>query len=60
VPLWGPDAGDPLQVCRPLGVEVYRPETALLRGWTPPERAAYANLHGMRRPQWTDQARPPT
>ena len=23
VPLWGPDARDPLEVCRPLGVEVY-------------------------------------
>src|SRR3954453_1568637 len=22
VPLWGPDAGDPLSVCRPLGIEV--------------------------------------
>ena len=23
VPLWGPDARDPIDVCRPLGVEVY-------------------------------------
>ena len=56
VPLWGPDARDPLEVCRPLGIEVYRPEAGLLQGWTPPERAAYANLHGMRRPQWADHA----
>ncbi len=53
VPLWGPDAGDPLEVCRPLGIEVYRPEPELLHGWSPPPRAAYRNLHGMRCPEWT-------
>lgn len=52
VPLWGPDARDPLDVCRPLGVEVYRPAAALLEGWAPPQRAAYRNLHGIRRPEW--------
>jgi uncharacterized protein len=52
VPLWGPDAGDPLEVCRPLGVEVYRPDPELLRGWSSPPRAAYRNLHGMQRPVW--------
>ena len=24
IPLWGPNARDPLEVCRPLGVEVYK------------------------------------
>jgi uncharacterized protein len=52
VPLWGPDARDPLDVCRPLGVEVYRPAADLLAGWRPPARAAYGNLHGLRRPEW--------
>ncbi|MFC4001455.1 DUF1989 domain-containing protein [Prauserella oleivorans] len=52
VPLWGPDARDPIDVCHPIGVEVYRPDPALLEGWTPPERAAYANLHGLRAPRW--------
>jgi len=52
VPLWGPDAGDPLEVCRPLGVQVYRPDPALLADWTSPPPAAYANQHGMRMPQW--------
>ncbi|OPG07056.1 hypothetical protein B1R27_15090 [Streptomyces sp. GKU 895] len=56
VPLWGPDARDPLDVCRPLGVEVYRPDPALLDGWTPPARAAYRNLHGLRRPDHTEAA----
>lgn len=53
VPLWGPDARDPLEVCRPLGIEVYRPDPNLLRDWTSPPRAAYRNLHGMQRPQWS-------
>jgi uncharacterized protein YcgI (DUF1989 family) len=50
IPMWGPDARDPLEVCRPLGVEIYRPDPALLDGWQPPERAAYRNLHGLRLP----------
>jgi uncharacterized protein len=53
IPLWGPDAGDPSEVCRPLGVEVYRVDEALLAEWAPPEPAAYRNLHGMRMPPAT-------
>ena len=52
VPLWGPDARDPIDVCHPIGVEVYEVDPELLRGWSMPERAAYRNLHGMVRPQW--------
>ncbi len=52
VPLWGPEAGDPLSVCRPLGVEVYRPDAELLRGWASPAPAAYRGNHGMRMPAW--------
>lgn len=52
VDLWGPDARDPVEVCRPLAVEVYRPEPELLEGWSSPPRAAYAGLHGIRRPEW--------
>lgn len=55
VPLWGPGARDPLEVCRPLGVEVYRVAPQMLRGWAPPEPAAYRNNHGMRMPRWEDQ-----
>jgi uncharacterized protein YcgI (DUF1989 family) len=50
VPLWGPDAGDPLPTCRPLGVEVYQPDAELLQGWTPPEPASYQGNHGMKLP----------
>lgn len=52
VPLWGPDAQDPLSVCRPLGIEVYKPSAGLLDGWSQPERAKYAGNHGLKYPQW--------
>ena len=41
IPLWGPEAGDPLSVCRPLGVELYEPAAALLRGWKSPFPSEY-------------------
>ena len=46
--------GFTLSVCRPLGVEIYRVEPALLEGWQPPQRAAYDGLHGLRlqKPDW--------
>jgi uncharacterized protein len=50
VPLWGPNAGDPLSVCRPLGVEVWQPAAGLLEGWRPPAAADYAGHHGMATP----------
>jgi len=54
VPLWGPDARDPLEVCRPLGIEVYRLEPTLLSGWRSPAVAAYRGQHGMKldQPVW--------
>ena len=33
----GPNGGDPLATCKPIGVEVYDVDPALLEGWTPPE-----------------------
>ncbi|MFB8766953.1 DUF1989 domain-containing protein [Nocardiopsis alba] len=50
VPLWGPDARDPIDVCRPLAVEIRRPSPDLLQGWSPPEPAAYKGAHGLRGP----------
>lgn len=49
-PLWGPDAADTLSVCRPLGVQVFQPDAALLAGWSSPAPASYAGLHGLRTP----------
>ncbi len=51
VPLWGPDARDPIDVCRPLGVEVYDLPPERLHGWQPPAPAAYGGCHGLTLPQ---------
>jgi uncharacterized protein YcgI (DUF1989 family) len=49
VQMWGPDAGDPLATCRPLGVEIWQPDPALLAGWRPPTVADYRGDHGLGR-----------
>lgn len=48
VPLWGPDARDPIDVCRPLGVEVYKLEPHLIADWQSPGTAPYKGGHGLR------------
>lgn len=48
VPIWGPDATDPLKVCRPLGVEVYDLAPELLRHWQGPQESDYSGMHGLR------------
>jgi hypothetical protein len=50
IPLWGPDAADPISVCRPLGIEVYQPPADLLDGWSSPQPAGYTGNHGMTMP----------
>jgi len=52
VPMWGPDARDPLDVCRPIDIEVYRLSQEATAGWAPPRRAQYNNLHGLRGTPW--------
>jgi len=47
VPLWGPDARDPIDVCRPLGVEVYQLDASVLQGWESPKVSGYKGYHGM-------------
>jgi uncharacterized protein YcgI (DUF1989 family) len=47
VPLWGPNAGDSLAHCHPIGIEVYRVEPKLLDGWAEPPISAYAGHHGL-------------
>lgn len=51
VPLWGPEARDPIDVCRPLGIEILSLDAALLEGWSSPEPAAYAGNHGLPGPR---------
>ncbi|WP_148254404.1 urea carboxylase-associated family protein [Aidingimonas lacisalsi] len=57
VDLWGPEAGDPLATCHPIGVEVFTLDEALLDGWQPPQYAPYTGAHGLRRPimDWTTE-----
>ena len=54
VPLWGPEARDPLEVCRPLGIEVHAIDEALLKDWKSPDVAAYGGGHGLglKKPAW--------
>jgi uncharacterized protein YcgI (DUF1989 family) len=52
VDLWGPDAGDPLETCKPLQIEVYDVDADLLDGWSPPSSPDYRGLHGMTRPDY--------
>lgn len=47
LPIWGPNAVDPVQICRPLGVEVYAVAPELLEGWSEPKVADYSGLHGL-------------
>ena len=50
VQVWGEDAGDPIDTCHPLGVEIYQPDAGLLAGWQPPATADYRGIHGLDRP----------
>ena len=58
VPLWGPDAKDPISVCRPLGVEVYKVHADVLKDWKPPTRAAYSGMHGLTAKPWPATVHP--
>jgi uncharacterized protein len=49
VQMWGDEAGDPLSTCRPLGVEIWQPDPALLAGWRPPAVSDYRGDHGLGR-----------
>lgn len=46
--MWGDEAQDTLSVCRPLGVEIWRPDAALLANWQPPVSPDYRGNHGLR------------
>jgi uncharacterized protein YcgI (DUF1989 family) len=52
---WGPNAGDQLPTCKPLAVEVRRPSSSSLEGWTPPQPPPYRGQHGLAFPQWGKQ-----
>ena len=49
VQMWGGEAGDPLSTCRPLGVEIRKPDPSVLAGWRPPQVSDYRGDHGLHR-----------
>jgi len=51
VPVWGPNAGDALATCRPLGVEIWQPAPDLLRGWRAPAVSDYRGGPALRGPE---------
>ncbi|WP_271395973.1 urea carboxylase-associated family protein [Neomicrococcus lactis] len=53
VPLWGEGAHDPIEVCRPIGVEVYKVSEELLKDWKSPELPEYAGAHGLKAQRWS-------
>lgn len=50
VQVWGEDAGDPIDTCHPLGVEIYQPSPELIEGWESPPTVDYRGIHGLDRP----------
>jgi uncharacterized protein YcgI (DUF1989 family) len=48
VPRWGPEAQDNLAGCRPLDIQVYDLDRALLDGWQQPDVVHYQGQHGLR------------
>jgi uncharacterized protein YcgI (DUF1989 family) len=48
LPIWGPNAVDPVEICRPLGVTVYELNPALLQTWHPRPLPLYEGNHGLR------------
>jgi uncharacterized protein YcgI (DUF1989 family) len=47
VPVWGAGASDGLDICRPLGIEIWQPAPELLAGWTSPAPSDYRGGHGL-------------
>jgi len=49
-PVWGAGAGDGLDICRPLAIEIWQPASELLAGWTSPAPSDYGGGHGLKSP----------
>jgi hypothetical protein len=47
IPAWGPNAADPITICRPIGVEVYSVDQELLAGWSSPTVSDYGGMPGL-------------
>lgn len=52
VPMWGEGAHDPIEVCRPIGVEIYKIADEVLGNWVSPALPEYAGAHGLKAQPW--------
>lgn len=52
VPMWGDGAHDPVEVCRPIGVEIYKVAEDVLGDWVSPQLPEYAGGHGLKEQPW--------
>ncbi|RAX46567.1 hypothetical protein DQ353_20000 [Arthrobacter sp. AQ5-05] len=52
LPMWGDGAHDPVEVCRPIGVEVYKIADEVLGDWVSPGLPEYAGAHGLKPQPW--------
>ncbi|MGQ1798850.1 urea carboxylase-associated family protein [Kocuria oceani] len=52
-PMFGPGVTDPVEICHPLGVTVYRLDDELLGGWAEPASPDYRGAHGLRHQPWS-------
>ncbi len=53
VPMWGEGAHDPVEVCRPIGIEIHKIDTGVLGDWSSPGLPQYAGNHGLRAKGWS-------
>jgi uncharacterized protein len=52
VPMWGEGTHDPVEVCRPIGIEIYKIDDAVLGSWSPPGLPEYSGSHGLKAEPW--------
>ncbi|MCD1144584.1 DUF1989 domain-containing protein [Kocuria sp. LUK] len=52
-PMFGPGVTDPVEICHPLDVTVYRLDDELVEGWAEPASPDYRGAHGLRHQPWS-------
>ncbi|MEF3120526.1 urea carboxylase-associated family protein [Kocuria flava] len=52
-PMFGPGVSDPVEICHPLDVTVYRLDDELVEGWAEPASPDYRGAHGLRHQPWS-------
>ena len=52
-PMFGPGVTDPVEICHPQDVTVYRLDDELVEGWAEPVSPDYRGAHGLRHQPWS-------